>query len=74
MGLVVKPEVKKVEIRLSHRFIVVASDGLWDFVPIKTVQKILRESEEADVIGRSLIKTALAQGSVDNISVVVIRL
>lgn len=42
MGLVVKPEVKKVEIRLSHRFVVVASDGLWDFVNAKTVQKILR--------------------------------
>ncbi len=74
MGLTVKPEVKKVEIRLNHRFVVVASDGLWDFVKAPAVQKIVKESEEPDVIARSLIKAALAQGSVDNISVVVIKL
>jgi serine/threonine protein phosphatase PrpC len=42
MGLIARPEVKKVEIRLSHRFVIVASDGLWDFVNPKSVQKVLR--------------------------------
>jgi len=35
MGLTSKPQVHKVEIRLSHKFLVVASDGLWDFIEIK---------------------------------------
>lgn len=74
MGLIVKPEVKKLQIRLSHRFLVVASDGLWDFINIKTVQKILKEQQEPDDIARTLIKTALAEGSADNITVVVIKL
>lgn len=74
MGLIAKPDVKKLEIRLNHRFLLVASDGLWDFVNTKTIQKILREQEEPDVIARTLIKTALNQGSIDNISVIVIRL
>jgi serine/threonine protein phosphatase PrpC len=74
MGLTAKPEVKKVEIRLNHRYVVVASDGLWDYVNAKSMQKVLREGEEADVIARNLIKMALAQGSVDNISVIVVRL
>ena len=74
MGLIVKPEVHKVEIRLSHKFLVVASDGLWDFVQIKEVQKILREQQEPDNISRNLIKTALASGSGDNITIIVVRL
>ena len=42
MALTAKPEVHKIEIRLSHRYVIVASDGLWDFVNIKNIQKILR--------------------------------
>jgi serine/threonine protein phosphatase PrpC len=54
--------------------VVVASDGLWDYVNAKSMQKLLKEGEEPDVIARNLIKMALAQGSVDNISVIVVRL
>lgn len=74
MGLTARPEVKKVEIRLSHRYVIVASDGLWDYVTLKSVQKVLREGEEPDMIARSLVKLALTQGSIDNISVIVVRL
>lgn len=31
-GLTVVPEIKKMEIRLSHKYLVVGSDGLWDFL------------------------------------------
>lgn len=74
MGLIVRPDVKKVEIRLNHRFVVVASDGLWDFVSVKLVQKVLKEQVEADDIARTLIKMAVSEGSVDNISVIVVKL
>ena len=74
MGLIVKPEVKKIEIRLSHKYLVVASDGLWDFVSIKTVQKIVKEQAEPDEIARILLKCAISEGSVDNISVIVVKL
>lgn len=74
MGLIVKPEVKKLQIRLSHKFLVVASDGLWDFVQIKTIQKIIKEQAEPDDIARTLLKYAVNQGSVDNISIIVIKL
>jgi serine/threonine protein phosphatase PrpC len=54
--------------------LVVASDGLWDFVKIKTVQKIVKEQVESDDIARILVKTAIAEGSADNISVIVVKL
>jgi serine/threonine protein phosphatase PrpC len=52
----------------------VASDGLWDYVPIKTIQKIVKEEVEADDIALRLIKAAIVEGSYDNISVIVVRL
>ena len=51
-----------------------ASDGLWDFVEIKTIQKIVKNQLEPDDIARTLIKTAMGEGSGDNISVIVIKL
>ena len=51
-----------------------ASDGLWDFVPMKTVQKVIKEQAEPDDIARTLLKYAINEGSVDNISVIVVKL
>ena len=53
---------------------IVASDGLWDFVPIKKIQQCLREISEPDDIARTLLKLAHANESGDNISVIVARL
>jgi serine/threonine protein phosphatase PrpC len=41
-GLIVKPQVKRIPIRLHHKYVIVASDGLWDYVPIKLVQKVIK--------------------------------
>lgn len=41
-GLISKPDIKKVPIRLHHRYVIVATDGLWDYVPLKTIQKIIK--------------------------------
>lgn len=41
-GVISKPDIKKVPLRLHHRYVVIASDGLWDYVPIKTIQKIIK--------------------------------
>ena len=59
-GLIVRPDIKRVPIRLHHRYIVIASDGLWDFVPIKKVQKIIKEEVEADDIAIRLLKVAIS--------------
>lgn len=41
-GLISKPDIKKIPIRLHHRYVIIASDGLWDYVPLKTIQKIIK--------------------------------
>lgn len=35
LGLTAVPEVRRVELRLHHKYLIVASDGLWDFVTVK---------------------------------------
>ena len=42
MGLIAKPEVKKIQIRLNHKFLIVASDGLWDFADLAKIQKVIK--------------------------------
>mgnify|MGYP002079709692 FL=1 len=42
IGLTAAPEIKKMEIRLSHKYVVVGSDGLWDFVDVKVVHKAVK--------------------------------
>jgi len=41
-GLISKPDIKKIPIRLHHRYVIIASDGLWDYVQLKTIQKIIK--------------------------------
>ena len=41
-GLTVVPEMRRIEIRLSHKFLVVGSDGLWDFIDIKKVHQVIK--------------------------------
>lgn len=73
-GLISKPDIKRVPLRLHHRYVVVATDGLWDYVPVKTVQKIIKQEIEPEDIALRLIKVAISEGTYDNISVVVIKL
>ena len=42
-GLISKPDIKRIPIRLHHRYVILATDGLWDYVPLKKVQKIIKE-------------------------------
>lgn len=56
----------------ADRFLVLASDGLWDEVSNKEVAKILLNSENAQAGAQELVRLAYAKGSEDNISVVVV--
>jgi len=42
-GLISRPDIKKIALRLHHKYIIIASDGLWDYVPLKNIQKIIKE-------------------------------
>ena len=74
MGLTAFPETKVIEIRLSHKYLVIGSDGLWDFIDVKKAHHIIKEEVEAGDIAKKLLKIAIENGSNDNITIIVLKL
>ena len=61
---------------LSDRFVVMASDGIWDVMSDDDVQDLVLSNAELpnDDLAQSVIQSALARGTRDNLSVLVVRL
>ena len=60
----------------SDRFVVMASDGIWDVMSDDDVQDLVLSNAELpnDDLAQSVIQSALARGTRDNLSVLVVRL
>jgi serine/threonine protein phosphatase PrpC len=41
-GLTASPELKKVELRLTHKYLIAGSDGLWDFIELDKLHKNIK--------------------------------
>lgn len=68
------PAVRKVELRLNHRYLIVGTDGLWDYITGEEVMDIIKSEVEIEDITKALIKRAVKNSSTDNISVIVLKL
>ncbi|PXF43294.1 phosphatase 2C 71 [Gracilariopsis chorda] len=70
------PSVSEVVLDDSDRFVVLACDGLWDFVSeksvIQTASRCFDEGMNADEVARVLVKEAIHHNSTDNVSVMVV--
>eukprot|EP00792_Barthelona_sp_PAP020_P006156 TRINITY_DN2924_c0_g1_i1.p1 TRINITY_DN2924_c0_g1~~TRINITY_DN2924_c0_g1_i1.p1 ORF type:complete len:278 (+),score=91.45 TRINITY_DN2924_c0_g1_i1:42-875(+) len=62
------------EIGPNDKWIIVACDGLWDFVDLKEVAEILKRCETASEAASSLKALALDCGTSDNVSVIALKL
>jgi serine/threonine protein phosphatase PrpC len=72
-GVYVEPDVAEFEIEADDVALIVACDGLWDVIEDEWASVIVRKAETAADAAVSLRNFALALGSKDNVSVVVIR-
>ncbi len=63
------------ELNADDHFIVIASDGLWDVLKNKDVSDICYNMmmEEAQTIADELVSVALAKGSMDNVTCIVVK-
>jgi serine/threonine protein phosphatase PrpC len=73
-GIFVEPDVKAFRIRENDDAVVVACDGLWDLVSDEDAAEIVRKAETAADAAVALKNLAFALGSIDNISVIVVKL
>lgn len=74
-GVIAKPEVRRVQLCESDTHVMVACDGLWDVCTSRDVVKIASETEgDVEHLCSELVRTALARGSADNTSLLVMQI
>ncbi|CAN8071665.1 unnamed protein product [Agarophyton chilense] len=71
------PSITETVLDSADEFMVLACDGLWDFVQEKSVISMAHDAFEqgmdSDKVASVLVKEALRSGSTDNVSVMVLR-
>jgi serine/threonine protein phosphatase PrpC len=72
-GVLAKPFIKKHVLRSSDKFMIIASDGVWDSMEDQDAVNFCKEDASTKDIARSIVKSALDKGSKDNTSCLVIR-
>ena len=60
-------------LRPFDKFLIIASDGIWDTVSDEQAVSLCNEQQTTKVIAQNLVRFAIEKGSADNISCMVIR-
>jgi serine/threonine protein phosphatase PrpC len=74
VGVIGEPEVAHHAVDPGDLAVVAATDGLWDVLGPEDAARIVRASLTAPAAARALVDTALAAGTSDNVTAVVVRL
>lgn len=72
-GVIATPHYTKIIVNEGD-YVVLGSDGIWDVVTDDDALKYSKEYSSAEEFAKFLVKTALLQGSKDNISCLVIKI
>lgn len=77
--VIARPEIATVDLDGDEDFVVVACDGLWDFVSeddvaLAVYRQLAIDPDDLKAVTRRLIVQAKRQGSADNISIIVVFL
>jgi protein phosphatase PTC1 len=73
-GVIVTPYISKNFLSDKDKYIVLASDGVWDVIQDDELLKLSQTISNSDEFAKLIIKTSLLRGTQDNISCIVIKL
>jgi len=75
-GVTAEPHCIVHRVGAADRFVVMASDGIWDVISDDEAQQLVLQQSERPLheISKHVLQTALAKGTRDNLSVLVVRL
>lgn len=75
-GVTAEPHMVLHRVGSADRFVVMASDGIWDVMSDTDVQELVLANAELpnDELANCVMQSALARGTRDNLSVLVVRL
>ena len=82
VGVISEPEIYNIELSMDDKFIVIASDGIWEFIPNEKVIELVVpywERNDSDGACNKLTEEAIKQwkeedDAIDDITVIVIFL
>ena len=72
-GVTAKPFINKHAIKPFDKFLVIASDGVWDALEDQDAINFCKDEFSTKDIAQGIIKSAIDKGSKDNISCLVIK-
>lgn len=73
-GVSPMPDQQHLPLTKDHKFVIVACDGLWDVMSDTEAVNLVSGMKDAKKMADKLVKTALARGTTDNVSAMVVRL
>jgi len=71
-GVIATPHITKTNV-YEGDYVIMGSDGIWDVVNEEDTLKYSKDHSSAEELSKYLVKTAMLQGSKDNISCLVIK-
>jgi len=74
VGVIGEPEVAHHDVGPDDLALVAATDGVWDVLGLEDAARLVRASATAPAAARTLVDAALAAGTRDNVTAVVVRL
>ena len=74
-GLISTPDVRESEL-FKNKLVLIASDGVWDVIDREAAVKLLKTNAKKSLedLSKAIVKEAVDKGSVDNISIIVVKL
>ena len=73
-GVICIPHVYKVDIDIDDKYIIIASDGVWDVLEENEIYNYSLISKNSKDFCDIIVKKSIEKGSMDNISCFVIKL
>ena len=73
-GVISEPHVTKINISELDKYVIIASDGIWDVLDDGDVYDISRNYENSKDLCNAIVEKAIDKGSMDNISCFIIKL
>lgn len=72
-GVSAVPHVLKYTLKPFDRFLIIASDGVWDELSDQDAVNYCKDEVSTKLIANAIVKAALDKGSKDNVSCIVVR-
>jgi len=73
-GVISEPYVTKININENDKYVIIASDGIWDILDDVDVYEMSKNMDNSKDLCNNIVEKALDKGSMDNISCFVIKL